>query len=60
MREIFLDSIYQSMLDSAREVRLSLGRPSSHTTRQQALQQVAMLKAAQQSTMCLTIIENND
>ena len=42
----FLDSIYQSMQDSAREVRLSLGRPTSHATRQQALQQVAMLKAA--------------
>ena len=35
-QKIFLDSIYQSMLDSAREVRLSLGRPSSHATRQQA------------------------
>ena len=45
-QKIFLDSIYQSMRDSAREVRLSLGRPSSHATRQQALQQVAMLKAA--------------
>ena len=45
-QKIFLDSIYQSMQDSAREVRLSLGRPSSHATRQQALQQVAMLKAA--------------
>ena len=45
-QKIFLDSIYQSMLDSAREVRLSLGRPSSHATRQQALQQVEMLKAA--------------
>ena len=42
----FLDSIYQSMQDSENEVRLSLGRPSSHATRQQALQQVAMLKAA--------------
>ena len=34
--KIFLDSIYQSMQDSAREARLSLGRPSSHATRQQA------------------------
>ncbi len=42
----FLDSIYQSMEDSAREIRLSLGRPSSHATLQQALEQVAMLKAA--------------
>ena len=48
-REDFLDSIYQSMEDSAREVRLSLGRPSSHATRQQALQQVAMLMAAKAS-----------
>jgi len=44
--KIFLDSIYQSMQDSAREARISLGRPSSHATRQQALQQIAMLKAA--------------
>ena len=34
------------MRDSAKEIRLSLGRPSSHATRQQALQQVEMLKAA--------------
>lgn len=44
----FLDSIYQSMQDSAREARLLLGRPSSHATRQRALQQVAMLKAAKE------------
>ena len=44
--KVFLDSIYQSMQDSAREARLSLGRPSSYATRQQALEQVAMLKAA--------------
>ena len=47
-QKIFLDSIYRSMQDSAREARLSLGRPSSHATRQQALQQVAMLKAAKE------------
>ena len=45
----FIDAIYQSMQDSARQVRLSLGRPSSHATRQQALQQVAMLKAAKEA-----------
>jgi hypothetical protein len=45
----FLDLIYQSMQDSAREARLSLGRPSSHATRQQALKQVAMLKAAKEA-----------
>jgi len=48
-QKIFLDSIYQSMQDSAREVRLSLGCPSSHATRQQALQQVAMLKAVKEA-----------
>ena len=47
-QKIFLDSIYQSMQDSAKEARLLLGRPSSHATRQQALQQVAMLKAAKE------------
>ena len=47
--KIFLDSIYQSMQDSAREARLSLGRPSSHATLEEALQQVAMLKAAKEA-----------
>ena len=47
-QKIFLDSIYQSMRDSAREVRLLLGHPSSHATREEALQQVAMLKAAKE------------
>ena len=47
--KIFLDSIYKSMQDSAREARLSFGRPSSHATRQQALEQVAMLKAAKEA-----------
>ena len=48
-RKIFLDLIYQSMQDSARQVRISLGRPSSRATRQQALQQVAMLQAANEA-----------
>ena len=47
--KILLDLLYQSMQDSAREARLSLGRPSSHATREEALQQVAMLKAAKDS-----------
>ena len=47
--KIFLDLIYQSMQDSAQQVRRSLGRPSSRATRQQALQQVAMLKAAKEA-----------
>ena len=45
----FMDLIYQSMQDSAREIRLSLGRPSSHATLEEALQQVAMLKAAKEA-----------
>ena len=48
-QKIFLDLIYQSMQDSAQQVRRSLGRPSSRATRQQALQQVAMLKAAKEA-----------
>ena len=44
--QTFLDTLYQSMQDSARQVRFSLGRPSSQTTREQASQQVAMLQAA--------------
>ena len=34
------------MRDSAKEIRLSLGRPSSHATLEEALQQVEMLKSA--------------
>ena len=34
---------------SVRQVRLSLGRPSSQATRAEALQQVAMLKAAKEA-----------
>ena len=45
-RQTFLDRLFQSMLDSARQVRLLLGRPSSQATREQALQQVEMLNAA--------------
>ena len=48
-QKIFIDSIYRSMQDSAREARLSLGRPSSSATREEALQQVAMLKAAKEA-----------
>ena len=48
-QQAFLDSIYQSMRDSARQARYSLGRPSSQTTREQALQQVAMLQAAKEA-----------
>lgn len=47
--QTFLDLINKSMQDSARLVRLSLGRPSSQATLQEALQQVAMLKAAKEA-----------
>jgi len=41
--------IYQSMQESAREIRLSLGRPTSHATREEALRQVEMLQNAKKS-----------
>ena len=46
----FIDLIYQSMHDSARRVSFSLGRPPSHATRKQALNQVEMLKAAKEAS----------
>lgn len=47
--QTFLDLINKSILDSVKQVRLSLGRPSSQATLQEALQQVAMLQAAKDS-----------
>ena len=47
--QILIDSIYQSMHDSARQVRRSLGRTSYATTREQALNQVEMLQQAKQA-----------
>ncbi len=47
--QTFLDSIYKSMQDSAVRVRCSLGRTSYATTREEALQQVAMLQYAKQT-----------
>ena len=44
--QTFLDSINRSMQDSARRIQSSLGRPSSRTTRKDALRQVAILQAA--------------
>lgn len=44
--QIFLDLLNKSMQTSVRQVPLSLGRPESQATREEALQQVAMLKAA--------------
>lgn len=45
-RQTFLDTLFRSMQDSARQVRLLLGRPSSQATREEALKQVEMLNAA--------------
>ena len=47
--QTFLATLYQSMQDSARLARLSLGRPSSRATRQQALEQVAFLQRAREA-----------
>lgn len=44
--QAFIDLIYQSMENSARQLQSSLGRPSSHATREEALKQVEMLNAA--------------
>lgn len=48
--EELINAIYQSMQESARELRLTLGRPTSHATREEALRQVAMLKAAKEAS----------
>ena len=47
--QTLIDLLYQSMQDSAREIRLSLGRPTSHATREEALRQVEMLQNAKKS-----------
>ena len=45
-KQTLLNSIKRSMQVSAAQVRCSLGRTSSATTREQALQQVQMLQQA--------------
>ena len=47
-QQTFLNLINQSMLESARLVRSSLGRSSYAITREKALAQVAMLQAAKE------------
>lgn len=47
--QALLDLLYQSMQESAREIRLSLGRPTSHATREEVLRQVEMLQNAKKS-----------
>lgn len=44
----FLNRIAQSMKESQEQSLRSLGRPSSHATREQALRQIAMLQAAKE------------
>jgi hypothetical protein len=41
--QTFLDSLFQSMQESAREVQ-AMGRTTSHATREEALRQVRMLQ----------------
>ena len=43
--QTFLDSLFQSMQESARQLQV-MGRPSSHATREEALRQVQMLQQA--------------
>ena len=47
--QILLDLINKSMQDSALQVRCSLGRMSYATTREEALNQVAMLQKAKEA-----------
>ena len=54
--QTLMDLLYQSMQDSERESRLSLGRPSSWATREEALQQVAMLKAAEEAALHIKVV----
>ena len=48
-KETFLNLINQSMQESARLVRSSLGRSSYVISREKALAQVAMLQAAKEA-----------
>jgi hypothetical protein len=48
-KQTFIDSLYKSMQESARQMRLTTGRPISHATREEALRQVEMLKAAKEA-----------
>lgn len=49
--QIFLDSIYRSMQESALQIRCSLGRTPSYVTREEALKQVAMLQQAKEAQL---------
>ena len=45
-KQRFIDLINKSMQESAREIRLTTGRPVSSATREEALRQVERLKTA--------------
>lgn len=47
--QTFLNTLYQNIQESAKQARLSSGRPSSHATREQALRQVQMLQEAKEA-----------
>lgn len=47
--QAFIELIYKSMQESARQVRLTTGRPVSHATREEAIRQVEMLNAAKEA-----------
>jgi hypothetical protein len=47
--QVFLVLLYKSMQESVRQIQQTLGRPPSSATREEALKQVAMLKAAKDS-----------
>jgi len=47
--QVFLDLLYKSMQESVRQIQQTLGRPPSSATREEALKQVAMLKAAKEA-----------
>ena len=47
--QVFLDLLYKSMQESVRQIQQTLGRPTSSATREEALKQVAMLKAAKEA-----------
>lgn len=58
--QAFLDLIYNSIQESAMQVRLSTGRPASSATLEEALQQVAMLEAARRNSCSKTMIIPNN
>ena len=58
--QTFIDLLYKSMDESARQVRLTTGRPTSKATREEAIRQVEMLNAAKNSFDCIEKAEGID